>query len=300
MTTTWSKPTLKGGYAVSKSKGTRYTFIFATFVCVVCSLVLAVSATVLQPLQRANIKLDVVQNILISVGHEKEELTTMTPDQVFELFAKEFETILIDKDNVRQTRDFMETELKKLKYEDNDLKTMTEGELVATFKAKLGLLANKAGKSKADYDPGYKLVYAYNPDQTTTQAYVIPIEGYGLWDLIHGYLALNPDLNTVRGITFYQHKETPGLGALITEDWFVKQYKGKKILDPSGKLVSVEVSRGKAKDHHSGAELDHYVDGISGATLTGKGLNQFIKANLEIYEPYFVELRTKQSQGTEL
>ena len=285
---------------MSKSKGTTYTFVFATIICVVCSLILSLSAIALQPLQRANMKLDVVQNILISVGHEKEEVFTKTATENFKLFTDEFETILIDKDNQGQTRDFMEAELKKLSYSDEDLKSMTEGELLSKFKSKLGLLANKAGKAKKDYDPGYKLVYAYNPDKTTPQAYVVPIEGYGLWDIVKGYLALNPDLNTVRGITFYEHKETPGLGALITEEWFKTQFQGKKILDTNGSLVSVEIARGKATDTHSGPELAHYVDGISGATLTGTGLNKFIRANLEIYEPYFVELRKKQSQGTEL
>jgi len=285
---------------VSKSKGTTYTFIFATAICFVCSLILAVSATVLQPRQKDNIKLDIVQNILISVGHTKEELTKKAPAESFEMFDREFETILIDKNNQSQDRTFMETELKKLGYEDDTLKAMNEGELVSVFEAKLFLLARKAGKSKAEYNPGYKLVYAFNPNQTSPEAYVVPISGYGLWDIIKGYIALGTDLKTVKGITFYEHKETPGLGALITESWFKDQFKGKKIINNQGELVSVTVARGKASDTISGPALDHYVDGISGATLTGNGLNQFLKANLEVYEPYFAELRDQTTQGTEL
>jgi Na+-transporting NADH:ubiquinone oxidoreductase subunit C len=283
---------------VSKSKGTTYTFVFATAICLFCSLILAVSAIALQPRQRDNIKLDVVQNILISVGHKKEELAKSTPADQFKLFDDEFETILIDQNNQTQTRDFMVTELKKLSYEDSVLADMTEGELLTTFKAKLYLLAKKADKSVSDYDPGYKLVYKHNP--TNPDAYVIPITGYGLWDVVKGYLALEPDLSTVKGITFYEHKETPGLGARITESWFKDQFSGKKIIDAQGNMVSITIARGKATDSHSGPELEHFVDGISGATLTGKGVNKFIKANLETYEPYFAQLRKSTTQGSTL
>ena len=286
---------------MSKSKGTTYTFVFATAVCIGCSLILAVSATVLQPRQKDNIKLDIVQNILISVGHTQTELAAKSPSENFELFKNEFDTIIIDKNNQKQDRTFMETELKKLSYEDDTLKAMTEGELVNVFKAKSFLLARKAGKNRNEYDPDYKLVYAYNPSHGSPEAYVIPISGYGLWDIVKGYLALDVDLNTVKGITFYEHKETPGLGALITEPWFKDQFKGKKIINPQGGLVSVTIARGKASDTISSpAELEHYVDGISGATLTGKGLNHFIKANLVVYEPYFAILRKNSTQGTEL
>lgn len=284
---------------MSKRKGTSYTFIFATIVCVVCSLILALSSTALQPRQKDNMKLDIVQNILISVGHTKEELTKKSSKETFALFATEFETKLIDKNNEKQNRDFMDQELINLGYPQDQVEAMNEGELLSTFQSRMSLLAAKAKKKKSDYDPGYKLVYVHKgPDPEHPDAYVIPVQGYGLWDIIKGYLALDPDLSTVKGVTFYEHKETPGLGARITEDWFKDNYVGKKILDAQGNLRSVEIARGKATDTVSGEALSHYVDGISGATLTGKGINDFILRDLQNYEPYFSTIRN-QKKGTE-
>jgi Na+-transporting NADH:ubiquinone oxidoreductase subunit C len=127
-------------------------------------------------------------------------------------------------------------------------------------------------------------------------AYIVPISGKGLWSTIYGYLALENDLNTVKGITFYKHGETPGLGGEIEKDWFKDNFKGKKILSPDGQLVSVTVVKGKVAEKYSGEEADHYVDGISGSTLTGKGLNKFLKKDLEIYEPYFSKLRKEKME----
>ncbi len=122
-------------------------------------------------------------------------------------------------------------------------------------------------------------------------AYIVPISGKGLWSTIYGYLALEKDLVTVKGITFYQHGETPGLGGEIEKEWFKDNFKGKKILSSTGQLVSITVLKGKVAGRYSGDQADHYVDGISGSTLTGNGLNKFLKKDLEIYEPYFSTIR---------
>jgi len=122
-------------------------------------------------------------------------------------------------------------------------------------------------------------------------AYIMPISGKGLWSTIYGYLALEKDLVTVKGITFYQHGETPGLGGEIEKDWFKNNFKGKKILSSAGKIVSITVVKGKVEGKIPEDQTDHFVDGISGSTLTGNGLNQFLKEDLEIYEPYFSTIR---------
>ena len=121
-------------------------------------------------------------------------------------------------------------------------------------------------------------------------AYVIPMKGTGLWGPISGYLALEPDCSTVRGVTFFAEKETPGLGAEITHTPFQSQFKGKHILDDSGKLVSIKVVKGKAAEVMPDA-LDHAVDGVSGATLTSNGVTNMFSDCLERYEPYFKKVR---------
>ncbi len=228
---------------MSKPKGDAYTFGFAAAICVFCALVLSLSATALKPRQEANVKFDILKNLMASVGKDMQELSKMPAQEVFTLFDKEFETLLLDVDNNKHDRTLMETDLAKLGYPAEELKTLDTGTLLRRFQAKLSLLARKAGKSRKDYDPGYKMVYIYQP-QGTVEAYVIPIEGNGLWDIIKGYLALGTDLNTVKGVSFYEHKETPGLGARITEDWFKDNFKGKKILDDNGELVSILVAKG--------------------------------------------------------
>ena len=84
----------------------------------------------------------------------------------------------------------------------------------------------------------------------------------------------------MKGITFYNHGETPGLGAEIEKDWFQNNFLGKKIKDLSGKLVSIEVVKGKSGDNI------HAVDGISGATITSRGVTDLLKHDLEKYSVY--------------
>ena len=124
-------------------------------------------------------------------------------------------------------------------------------------------------------------------------AYCVPTQGKALWSTVKGYIALEKDLNTIKGITFYSHGETPGLGGEIDKDWFTEAFKGKTILNDEGDVVSIMIVKGKMRDGESNPE--HKVDGISGATLTTKGLNTFIKATLEKYEPYFKTVRGESS-----
>lgn len=119
--------------------------------------------------------------------------------------------------------------------------------------------------------------------------YSIPISGKGLWSTIYGYMALEPDGETVKGITFYSHGETPGLGGELEKDWFTSNYTGKKIYDTDGNLVSIEIVKGHVNPNNPNAT--HQVDGISGATLTGKGMNQFIAEDLDTYKPFLDKIR---------
>jgi Na+-transporting NADH:ubiquinone oxidoreductase subunit C len=125
-------------------------------------------------------------------------------------------------------------------------------------------------------------------------AYIIPISGKGLWSTIYGYLAIENDINTVMGITFYKHGETPGLGGEVEKEWFTGSFKGKKIYSPEGELLSITVVKGKVVDMIPEDETYHYVDGISGSTLTCNGLNNFLKKDLETYNPYFDKIKEER------
>jgi len=126
----------------------------------------------------------------------------------------------------------------------------------------------KKDPSERQY-PVFKLMKEGSPDQV--EAYILPTYGNGLWNNIGAYVALDTDLNTIKGVSFNHVGETPGLGARITETNIQDRYIGKKVFDPSGNLVSVIMEKGE-KNNPSLFD-EHQVDGMSGATLTAKGVN---------------------------
>jgi len=114
--------------------------------------------------------------------------------------------------------------------------------------------------------------------------YAFPVSGKGLWSMLYGYLSLNADLETIAGISFYKHGETPGLGAEIEKDWFQSQFAGKKLY-ADGATTEFAVAK-------PGTPLtDTSVDGISGATLTGKGVQALICKDAAAYANYFKSIK---------
>lgn len=128
-------------------------------------------------------------------------------------------------------------------------------------------------------------------------AYIIPINSRGLWGKIQGYLALENDGSTVLGFTVYKHSETPGLGGEIEKEWFQKNFVGKKIVNRRGEFVSVKIARGDVDNTISEDQQINYVDGISGATLTGQYLSSGIQDVLKSYE--FLSLKFRQNPAKE-
>lgn len=118
------------------------------------------------------------------------------------------------------------------------------------------------------------------------RGYAIPISGKGLWSTLYGYFAVEPDGMTAKGITFYAHKETPGLGGEVDKAWFKDNFIGKRFVNDEGELVGIKVIKGKADP-----ESEYEVDGISGATITSKGVETFLATDLKKYETFFKNLR---------
>lgn len=120
-------------------------------------------------------------------------------------------------------------------------------------------------------------------------SYIVPIDSRGLWGKIRGYMAISSDGQTIVGFSIYSHSETPGLGGEIEKRWFLKNFKNKKIVNQADEFVSIHIAKGKAAGREP--EAANMVDGISGATLTGKYLTRGIRAVLEEYEPVSVRFR---------
>ncbi len=126
-------------------------------------------------------------------------------------------------------------------------------------------------------------LYLYARDGQV-QSFIIPVDSRGLWGRIYGYLAIENDGRTVAGFTVYQHAETPGLGGEIEKPWFQQNFVGKQIADAQGNLTSVGIAKGKVAEVIAPERQANYVDGISGATLTGRYLSEGLRDILEAYE----------------
>ena len=161
----------------------------------------------------------------------------------------------------------------------------------------------------------WKLVYEIlpNPPSGKTEAkkeekpvgYVFPINGYGLWDAIYGYLAVKPDGDTVTGISWYDQKETPGLGANISEPYWQDLFPGKKIFQESAAgqtdyknaSLGITVVKGKVAEVLGGSpKAKSAVDGMTGATLTGNGVTDAYRDVLAPYRPFLIKLHEENKK----
>ena len=120
---------------------------------------------------------------------------------------------------------------------------------------------------------------------------ILPVSGAGLWSTMYGYLAVEPDGRTVRGLRFYEHAETPGLGDQVERADWLSQWPGKQLYDDAGN-VRIEVVRGKVVP---GDNAIYQVDGMSGATLTGRGITVFLQRWIgpEGFGPYLQQLASE-------
>lgn len=125
-------------------------------------------------------------------------------------------------------------------------------------------------------------IYEFRNDSGKVEYAVMPVYGYGLWNNIWGYIAVKSDFNTVQGVKFQHAGETPGLGARIESEEIQERFKGKLIFD-NGNITSIVMQKGEGHDYSGDV---HKVDGMSGATLTAKGVNNMLKDYLACYEKY--------------
>ncbi len=222
-------------------------FLFIGILTITSSLLLSLAATQLKSYQDYNMDVDKKKNVLKCIGLD---VSVLSSENIINEYNSRISEIITDKDgNSIETVTFSDLTLKE---------NQMTGESMYIFESK-------------NYLPIFK--------SSSPEATIIPISGKGLWSTLFGYFALDNDFNTVKGITFYQHGETPGLGGEIDKDWFQNNFVGKKIKDDEGNLVSIQVVKGKSGDN--------IVDGISGATITSRGLTDFLLRDLKRYTPFF-------------
>lgn len=237
-----------------------------------CSTLVALAAIGLRPYQEANRALDRKKNILFAAGiYQKgvavEQQFTSIETRLIDLASGSFvKDSAIDPDNYDQLAAAMEKDSGKELDKNEDL----------------------AGIRRQEK---YSLVYLVK-DGDTIDEIVLPIRGKGLWSTMYGYVAIDADLSTIRGVSFYEHGETPGLGGEIENPRWQQGWQDKKVYGESGDL-SVVVAK-------SGAQVEtgkesYQIDGLSGASLTTEGVNNIMQFwfGEHGFKPFFEQIRTR-------
>lgn len=235
---------------------TSYTVAFAAGVCLVCSLFVSGAAVSLKDRQEANKVLDKQKKVL-SVAGLIEDGASPDAAEVDRIFAEKIGARVID----MQTK----TEVNDPSF---DVKTFDAVKAAKDPATSFEVAPNKAKVARV---PNRQVVYCVKDGDKCAQ-YILPIEGKGLWSTLYGFLSLERDLNTVKGITFYAHGETPGLGGEIDNPNWKGLWPGRKVYKADGS-VALRVVKGMAGDV---ASDPHKVDGLSGATLTSNGVTNLV------------------------
>lgn len=231
---------------------TTRTLLVALILCVVCSAIVATTAVLLKPQQQAAKEQDRIRNILAIAGllqpgiPLQEQFKQITP-RVIDFQSGKF----TDAMTVEQVLD-----PKKLTRDTQQSQDLNDEE----DRAKIGRREN------------FGVVYLVEKDSRLDRI-ILPIRGYGLWSTLWGFVALNADLNTVAGFGYYQHAETPGLGGEVDNPAWKALWPGKQIYSNDGS-VALKIIKGKVEP--GAFEAQHKVDGLSGATLTSKGVDNMI------------------------
>ncbi|MEL7496368.1 MAG: Na(+)-translocating NADH-quinone reductase subunit C [Planctomycetota bacterium] len=246
------------------------TFIVATVLCLVCAALVSTAAVALKPYKLANILLDKRTNILKVCEFTEEDIDAA--GGVNDLFLERFETVIIDLETGELAMDEAKEACEEIGKQFVDF--TNDFDQIWCSKSKEDPVADKLEK-KADivgikYREKYSHVFILrSKDKTKIEKYVFPVRSYGLWSMMKGYLAVEPDLQTVAGLTFYEHAETPGLGGEITNPVWKAKWPGKKIYDDG----EVELAVKKAADEESPYEID----ALSGATITSNGVTSLVE-----------------------
>ena len=248
---------------------TQYTYRFSFALCLICSILLATAAVSLRERQAENMRLDKQKSVLMACNMVKPD-EAVSADQIREMFASITPKVI-------------------------DLKTDTiaEGVDPATFDTGAApMVAAPNNTAQIKEMPTQVQIFEVMKDGKVDML-VLPIFGKGLWGTLYGFLAVSEDTNTIEGITYYDHKETPGLGGEVDNPTWKNKWPHRQIYDESWD-VAIEVIKGAAG---SAAEDPHSVDGLSGATITSRGVTHMLDFWLgeEGFGPY---LKTFREQGS--
>lgn len=224
------------------------TVALAVTLCLFASMVVSTAAVLLKPLQEANKARDKKINVLQVAGMYDPSV------DVSEAFAR-FEPRVVELKSGQFTARFNAQEFDdRAAADDPDLS--------------VALDADPAGIGR---QAQYKTVYLLRSDDGAIDKVILPIHGYGLWSTLYGFVAVEENGNEIFGLQFYEHAETPGLGAEVDNPKWKALWRGKRLEDDSGTL---QITVAKTPPP---AGQEYHVDALSGATLTSVGVDNLVK-----------------------
>ncbi|MBD3636448.1 MAG: NADH:ubiquinone reductase (Na(+)-transporting) subunit C [Crocinitomicaceae bacterium] len=234
--------------AINK-ESTGYTFLFAIMLVVVVGAALASIATGLKPYQEKNQAIKKKMDILGALNIES---TRKNANDKYEEYINSEDCVVLDAEgNVKEGKEAFDIDIKQ-QYRDK-----------------------KLDPKDRDYP-----LYVAKVDGKTK--FVIPLVGSGLWGPIWGYIAVDEDKETIYGAKFDHKTETPGLGAEIKQPFYYEQYIGEKI-SAGGEFKEIK----SVKDGSGKGPANGKVDGITGGTITSKGVEEMVNRTLQVYVKYF-------------
>ena len=257
---------------MSSNDSIKKTLIVAFSLCIVCSVIVSTAAVVLKPAQEANKTLDRKRNILaaagmlqegVSVEDQFQQVTARVVDMRTGRFADD-----VDPDNFDQRK-------------------------AAKDPAQSDRLTAEQDQAKISRREHYAIVYLVQDGSGEIDKVILPVHGYGLWSTLYGYVALESDGNTVAGLGFYEHAETPGLGGEVDNPRWKAFWPGKQVY----KDGQVELGLIKGSVDPGNANAPWQVDGLAGATLTAIGVTNLVQFWLgeNGFQPFLNNLKTGEA-----
>jgi Na+-transporting NADH:ubiquinone oxidoreductase subunit C len=249
----------------------RRTIGVALAVCLVCSLIVTSAAVTLKPIQISN-QIKARQRILVELAG----LTGLPVERAYQLF------------DVRMVELASGAYVDELDVERFDIIKAAKDEEQST------ILTREEDIAQIQRKPKYLPVYQISDAGGGLETLILPIYGHGLWSTLYGFIALEGDLRTVKGLQFYQHTETPGLGGEIDNPRWLSSWQGKVIFDEDWQ-PRIELVRGSVS--MATPDSQYKVDGLSGATMTTRGVDNLLKFwfGENGFGPFLLRLREERS-----
>lgn len=253
------------------------TLIVSLTLCILCSLLVSGAAVALKPMQDKNKVLDRQKNIIAASGLG--DPGEMGAKEVEELFSKRVKRVLVDLESGEVVEDADPTYDPRKAMKDESQNTDIESQF------DIGI----AKREKQSW------VYLVMGDKDEMEQVVFPIYGMGLWSTLYGYVAVDRDLRTIKGLTYYEHAETPGLGGEVENPNWKSKWVGKKIWKDGAERTDENLMVGVAKGAPVQEKAPYMVDGLSGATITSRGVDSMLKYwfSGDGFGPYVKNLASK-------